>query len=1440
MADELTKDIVLKEQLNSPFLSYTKKKKKKDIEKYSDFEKTFIEAWEETFTPRKKPVKYTSKGAAEALISLTGSLQAKEEIFKKWRAEEALKPNQQQVIDGYREIAQSIYRGTLNTAGAASEMVLAPIDYAFDKDFITKFNKIMDKGYEITGEESKTLPSALTEILTEYAIPIGIATKVKNYAKSFNQIKNLGKYMGVSKTSKIAKRMAEGAFILGVAEPFVRRGSRPDMDYGIPWGILWGDPTAGKINKPINTKGLSGRKLAKATFINKFRFAREGTMIGGGFPLAAKGLQQTYKYTARYPLKGTLQATTYGTGKVLGGASYLLARTPMVPTVARITRDWSMGALTKGVAPMIVSAMSGKVVKQLPPFKEWRMLSVANPKPELRNVKRLDDFLSYFRSFGDKNLAMGTIDEGVKLTIKSKVRNVNKALEGVEVAAHRLAQGFETRYNKNTTSPVGEKYFLDKVIQYLKGQTQLESLPKELRFYAKEINDQMDMVRKAFGKALPKSKKFEDFRSELLNDLNKYMRASFATFTNEMYQPLTKVRKEANEWIVKNVIKKNKDFKKSAVDPKTGYPNVAKEKAYQMLANDTIENILHVGRTEGKDPIKALREIGFTWLRRDKYQFLNSGEELPTVIQSLLGKENNLRASVLTTYTDLISQLMYKKGYDQIARAGLNAKKPWLFADEASAISTVGAKQIHKIPNLGILPSEILNLHASAEIVNALKGIQNGGILNQLIQSSFYRHLLQFKLLTQLGKTVFSPQTQVRNVESAGLFPFVNGHIGGRSSVTDSLKIVLDDVFGAGKKIEDKKLFDFIQKEIRLGTMDENIIASELRAVLQEIKDGSTNTIDKLFNKMVKTDFVRSASRVYAGGDNVWKLYGRQWAKSQLVDILPNRKAALEYARYVGQYINEDDLMTGMKKSYDDIMDELSAWEIRNTYPTYSKVPPVIQALRKLPFGNFISFPAEILRTATRIMDLGLKQASHPNPRIRQMGLRRLMGASLGFYGLGAGLYYTTLALTGTTEDQWDAYKRSFAASWDKDKNLLPMTTFKDGKTKAVNFSYFSPYDVLQAPIQSALNKAVAQELNPEDTEDYVLGLMFDPDGPMMSLLEPFIAEQIGLERIQDIMPAGYFVGGRNGITGEGTKIYSPSDDLSTKFNKSFAHLMQGIEPGAWTTAKKIYGGATDNLTKGGFPIELRDEVLALFSGIRIINIDVPKSLGYKIAETNRLLRAVDDTEKFYSSTNFSGRGPDVILEEYHQIQEEAFRIQKDAFQYIKDARLIGVSDRTIREVLKDQNVPKKTIRNLMNGYFTPVNYSDARFQKKVKNVKAQAKRMTEKNKNLGFIAKTNYLYPKTGLDRIKRSWNQKRFELLDWQKEKEKPGLFKRLKKRLNPFKGFGAPKEQAKIPTPPLPQTPMPKLAANTQQKNPTTNLTRTEQALLSPSEKIIAGRT
>ena len=51
----------------------------------------------------------------------------------------------------------------------------------------------------------------------------------------------------------------------------------------------------------------------------------------------------------------------------------------------------------------------------------------------------------------------------------------------------------------------------------------------------------------------------------------------------------------------------------------------------------------------------------------------------------------------------------------------------------------------------------------------------------------------------------------------------------------------------------------------------------------------------------------------------------------------------------------------------------------------------------------------------------------------------------------------------------------------------------------------------------------------------------------------------------------------------------------------------------------------------------------------------------------------------------------------------------------------------------------------------------------------------------------------------------------------------------------------EEQKIITPPLPQLPQP-IVKNTQimqQKDPNTNLTRTEEALLLPMEKVIVGR-
>jgi hypothetical protein len=303
-------------------------------------------------------------------------------------------------------------------------------------------------------------------------------------------------------------------------------------------------------------------------------------------------------------------------------------------------------------------------------------------------------------------------------------------------------------------------------------------------------------------------------------------------------------------------------------------------------------------------------------------------------------------------------------------------------------------------------------------------------------------------------------------------------------------------------------------------------------------------------------------------------------------------------------------------------------------------------------------------------------------------------------------------------------------------------------------------------------------------------------------------------------------------------------------------HLLNAVEPGLVSTGQKFIKGTTEDLTKGGQPVNLKDEIIALLSGVRIINIDVLKSMEYKTGEFNRLMRAIDDTEKLYSPENYKSRGPEVILQEYNQMQLEGYKVQQDFYKMIVDAKTIGLNNFDIRKKLKAQGLGTKMISNLMNGIFTPINYSDARFKKKIVAVEKLAKQKTKESSDYRYLVDKNYLYPKLQLNMLKLSYKFKKLDPEDKLKVykegknpntggifgkffEDGPGIIQRGKNLIN--KVLPGDSLSSKVQTPPLGKTPMPtKIASNTMQKNPVTNLTRNEEALLSPTEKVIASRT
>ena len=1363
----------------------------------------------------KKPTKFTWKGLANfAHLFDTNIFSPHRTRRIKDLMEGNDKAEEKDYIDFFEDIEKGVYSGSQKMGYAIGDLATSGIDMGAkvigkETELTKELTDLYEK-YKI--EEPELLIGKATDLLVQYGVPSTGVVKVVSRLKKFSGVQKLSAGTGAAatylmgakwglKTSNIARKSGTMATVFGLTD------------------FLATEPDRGNIvMKKEDTEGLTGSDFAAARFRNRLRFAAEGATIGGFFPLLGKPAAFGAKWGLFKPGAAVAGVGLKAVGKGVDLGAWLLSKDPVViPSITKAIRNSTAWTGEKIFNPIVQLGIKDKA-KQLPDFEKWRMFSVNADDPLKQRLKKFDNVLSWFRSIGKNTGQQFTLTSRAAREIKAKSRTIEKYMESLEKRSYDLAKSFKNQYNTKTTSPASQDHYLDQVLTYLKGDLRLDQLPSVLQSTAKNLKGELTKVKKTFGDMLPEG----DLKKFILNNVNTYMRKSFAVFTNPSFQPEKEVFDGGVKYMT-NLIKKNRDLRRAALE-EPSHAKFTPDARVKKYAEVLVKKMLNNAKTNGSDPLDILQQISKKQLRLK--DMVRTGEELPTAIKKLLGEENNLKASVLTTSSHAITQTINKKLADRIAALGV--KEGWLFKDEARATARgiLDAEKVHHLPGLGFLGSRLDKLYASKQIAGALRGTP--GKLDDLIQNGAYRALLQFKVATQFGKTVLSPATQVRNVTSASLFPLANGHIGGRASVSEAFKMTMDDIFGAGKVLDEQKLITNIEDKIRRGVIDENIVASELGAVLKDIKKGSINTLDGLYNKLTNGKFMKTATRIYAGGDNLWKWFGDEYVQSQLKSTYKNLGALKKWFPEIqGQNFIARDLMSNKLKTYDDAIREAASWYIRNTYPTYSKVPEAIKAIRKLPFGNFVSFPAEMMRTSFNIMDIGMKEIASSNAALRQIGYRRMLGAYTVLGGAGSAALNIASELTGTSLEELEAYK-SFAADWNKNSILLPLDKWVKGKGKAINFSYFSPYDVVQKPFEAMFSTWGEGRLSNDKRMDIFLSSMGATLGEMFN---SFVSEPIGYERIIDVLPRGNF--GREGQKKAGGFVYSRTDSPGDIWMKSLVHVLEGVEPGVSTTGRKIASGLEGELKTGGQAYSLRDEVLALMSGIRIIDVDVPNNLDYKITGYQVDKRAVTKAEKFYSLKNATDRGPDTLAAEYNQINEEAFKVQQDFHYLLQDAFKMGLSRQDVIRILRKRKLGKREIGALLRGKFIPFRYSADLMNKRY---------LKAKKANPNAIK--SFFFPRSELNKVYRSWRGKSLKY----KEDEGGSILDTIKDAIISPAGAAEPiidtsnMQTSRIETPPLPKTPEPirQTGGLASIKNPMTGLTRTESALLSPSEQIIAGRT
>ena len=1402
-------------------------------------------------------------------------------------------PPEQAYIDGIDEFNRALETGVTNIGFSVMDLILGGVDLVTDSKF--ELTEKLQKLYDEKGiNEPETFLGDMTALLVEFGVPGGLVSKLLTRAQKamrLNGINTMTRYLDPDLTgsarraiqfTNLASRVGTGAVVFGTTD-FIAGGPNNSLKRMFP------DDSTLLPGKPERTDDLTGSELVKANFRNRLRFAADGALIGAGFPLIGPPLLGIVKGTAKLPFKtipGIDRSLVGGTLQLAGvpiriAADVLAGKIPytqkMIPAVGKavsktgektasavqataafvgknvfaraalaaqdivFARDAIYSGINRGTTfargiPKVFGGEGGG----LPAFQEWRKFSVNSSDPLHANLARIDNKLALFRDIGKLTKDAFALSTKSQNFIKAKSRTIDKLYTNLEQITYRLAKKFEEQHKKWGQFDVIQKKYLDDVLDYLKGNKKIENIDPPLRDAALELKEYYRKLMTEFKDLLPDGDKLKTL---LTQDIDSQMKRSFAAFTNANFRPGAENVKAARDYIA-NFIKQDTSLQ---ADAKLAFPNAKSlDEAINSLAELKVADLMHVARYEMEDPIRAFKKIAGKLETAGVKGVVDpleifTGQELPKVIRQLMGEEKNLKNSLMQTTGNVIASTQQKQALDRIAKLGLENR--WLFNTQKEALD-IGkineAIPVGDIKGAGFLPSDILGLYGSPEIVKQLSGYS---IFDSALKYKIYQNLLAFKAMVQGGKTLYSPATQMRNFGSASLFAMNVGHIGGKTSVTQNFKIMLDDIFGSGPGVNQSDLIKFIERKIELGVLDENVVAQELGGVLRDLKgvvgaDGKPviSNFNSLTQRVGDSKISQTVQRLYAGGDNVWKAYGHEFYMSELKQFTKSLDDVSNFFRtQVGR--EWEPMKNGVKKTLAEGIEEMAAHLLRETYPTYSRVPPAIQALRKLPLGNFISFPAEMIRTSLATTASSMKMIGSGNPGLQAMGYRALMGQFTTLYGFNHGAQKLASKMTGIGEDKLRAYQDDLGPSYIDDHILIPITKQReDGTFKVFDASTYNPYNYLVGPVEEFIRQLSSTRLDPAQVDSELDRRFFDTVGPFMKLVEPFIGETIALEPILDIYA-------RNGISRDGRQIFSPSDSPSDKREKSIYHVFETIAPGFVRSATQIYG-ALQLDTKAGRVMELGDVLIRLMGG-SIMEVDPVTALDYKAIDIREIRGAAFKTEHFFSKDNALSRGPildekgrqvgHVMANELREIQEEAFVAQFGIWKMFHKSLASGLlTEDQIKKVLgkKGRNVPN--LKQLLRGEFVPVSFSKD-------GLKKRANDLVEEYGARGIDVKYEDLYPYYDLLEVINEFKYRRFEdFLD----PARPPLDE------IPFDidsiSQGPTPPTSDIPVAPLDTSDFadtqivaaPKqtvVGANNQQVNNLTGLTRNEEALLSPSDQF-----
>jgi len=1376
------------------------------------------------------------------------------------------------------DTAAGIGHGLYQAARGTSELVASLSDLYLDTNYLKTVEEVLPQvDLSELLERPEPAYAQFVSLLTQYGTPIGLAQKI------------VKKVLGKATKTKLAEKALKSAAATSSVGKGVTNAAKFGGYWALPVGVsdavvsASGQETLGGIfgkteaeggnwlqqsmlaTEPESLEGLDGKEKAAAILRNKLKFGTEGATFMGALKLVGP--------TLKFGATGTSVILNNAVGPVLTGASKVVGSKPVMTALQKTNKVIDAGLEKAGI----------------PDFSLWKFSSardysgMSSVMPSIRSA--LESTLSKIMSGGKFGPQASSELKKIDQLNRSVKKEFDIFAKDLDREMYKMAKvGFSDIFMGSETAAGALKHWND-VLKYMRGEVKLNSLPNPLQDSAFIIRDLIDDQMKVLQPILKDSNVKED----LIKNMGKYLHTSYEIFKNSKFTAAKPVYDKAVNYFAR-LMKEMPDYK-----------NMNK-KQLNIQARLAVENIMTIGRSEAttaNQRLKAIVNFAEGFVPKNTFKKFYSNERLlPDEIADLLGATKDPKKIILDTIVENAHVANSYKSYKEMANFGngnlffKNDLEYGQFIAKNNVVNPRGLVPVKIKPGYHI-DMQSLFKNKDGTMMKTLPEISKAMsdttlMMDTLLKLPMMKSMLAMKAAVQMNKTVLSLQTQMRNITTAAMFATANGHIGVGASVMDNFRMFTDDLLG--KTRSPQELRKKLKEAMDNGALDSSTVAQELEQIIPELMGSgviggktvfSGRTSDQLFEKLFtkKGMLGRAVTKTIEGyqmGDNLWKFYGFQFSKSQLLPAFKNMDDVKDYFRLVEGYEFRPIKPDGTKKTLSDAISEAAGLDVKNTYPNYSMIPTFVQNVRKFPLlGNFVAFQSEMYRNSFQIFRRGQRMLRSNNPYVRQIGARKLIGFGTTVFVAPAVVLDTAKTVTGITDEMYQAYKDSFAADYEKAKDMVPISKQnKDHSWKANDLGTLIPYAPLLEPFKAAMQTLAEGKNADQNTLDLMVKTVASS---IESSLSTFLSPSIMAETMAELIPD------RNGImrTKSGGQIADIKNDPDW-INKMMYHSYKKLGPTTLVSAERIMMAIGKDLTKSAQQYDLFDEVVKNLTGFGVRKQDPAQAMRFKMGQyAGEISRARNAwTLDIVNAGNLqkdieaiaAGNKPFTIANEFENLQSNNYRVMSNLYKDVKNLRILNFSEKEIKDIIKARRaVSKDDLNALMLGFFNSEDYINT-----LKNKKGGlSSAINNLNRTLKTFYTANDLVDKDALRNIKNKYDNIPLGLSDADREKylRQPQEFKleerekliedrqkileeqdeynqkMLEEREEKKEKFLEEQElknkssqlPASMTLPDLDNTTLASMSTGIGTIiNPTTDLTSTESALLSPMEQEIARRT